>query len=335
MMLQAFLKERRSWILFFLSLQLLILFVAYLDTTIPIASLFYIVLLSTFLMIVFFFFRYRKETAYYERLKEWDDDIEHQIRLTPSSPFEQLIHDATSEQIARYRQMAAEQKIALEEEKDELLSWIHEVKTPLTAMRLMIDRLTDQQLKSNMTYEWLRIHLLLDAQLHQSRVRHIENDLFIEKLDLQSIIAKEIKALQSWCMQKGIGFELTLEERTVLSDIKWLSFMIRQVLTNAVKYSHSSDIVIESKQINDQVMLTITDQGRGIDPRDISRIFEKGFTSTRHHNDTASTGMGLYLTKKGADALHMTIEVNSTIDQGTTFTFIFPKKNDFVHIASM
>lgn len=83
MMLQAFLKERRSWILFFLSLQLLILFVAYLDTTIPIASLFYIVLLSTFLMIVFLFFRYRKETAYYERLKEWDDDIEHQMRLTP------------------------------------------------------------------------------------------------------------------------------------------------------------------------------------------------------------------------------------------------------------
>ncbi|BBP91552.1 hypothetical protein BsIDN1_51700 [Bacillus safensis] len=225
--------------------------------------------------------------------------------------------------------MAAEQKIALEEKKkDELLSWIHEVKTPLTAMRLMIDRLTDQPLKSNMTYEWLRIHLLLDAQLHQSRVRHIENDLFIEKLDLQSIIAKEIKALQSWCMQKGIGFELTLEERTVLSDIKWLSFMIRQVLTNAVKYSHSSDIVIESKQIDEKVMLTITDQGRGIDPRDISRIFEKGFTSTRHHNDdTASTGMGLYLTKKkGADALHMTIEVNSTIDEGTTFTFIKKKK---------
>ncbi|MGG5832682.1 sensor histidine kinase, partial [Bacillus pumilus] len=69
-MLQAFLKERRSWILFFLSLQLLILFVAFLDTTIPMASLFYIVLLSTFFMIVFLFFRYRKETAYYERLKD-------------------------------------------------------------------------------------------------------------------------------------------------------------------------------------------------------------------------------------------------------------------------
>ena len=112
------------------------------------------------------------------------------------------------------------------------------------------------------------------------------------------MLTKEIKALQSWCMQKGIGFDLLLEERDVLSDTKWLSFMIRQVLTNAVKYSQSSDIIIESKQMNEQVVLTITDQGRGIDPRDVSRIFEKGFTSTRHHNDTASTGMGLYLTKR-------------------------------------
>lgn len=334
-MLQAFLKERRSWILFFISLQLLILFVAYLDATIPMASLFYIVLLTMLLMIIFLFFRYRKETAYYRKLKEWDDNIDQQMRLGPSSPFEQLVHDATSEQIARYRQIVTEQQLTLEEEKDELLSWIHEVKTPLTAMHLMIDRLTEQPLKSNLTYEWLRIHLLLDAQLHQSRIRHIENDLFIEKLDLQSIFSKEIKALQSWCMQKGIGFDLALEEREVLSDTKWLSFIIRQVLTNAVKYSYSSDIVIESRRIDDQVVLTITDQGRGIDPRDMSRIFEKGFTSTRHHHDTASTGMGLYLTKKGADALHITIEVNSTIDQGTTFTFIFPKKNDFVHIASI
>lgn len=232
------------------------------------------------------------------QLKEWDENIDHQMRLKPSSPFEQIVQEAASEQIDRYRQMTAKQKTALEEEKDELLSWIHEVKTPLTAMHLMIDRITEQPLKSNMTYEWLRIHLLLDAQLHQSRIQHIENDLFIEKLDLQNMLTKEIKALQSWCMQKGIGFDLLLEERDVLSDTKWLSFMIRQVLTNAVKYSQSSDIIIESKQMNEQVVLTITDQGRGIDPRDVSRIFEKGFTSTRHHNDTASTGMGLYLTKR-------------------------------------
>ena len=89
MMLQAFLKERRSWILFFLSLQLLILFVAYLDTTIPLASLF----ISCFCLhysSLFFFFRYRKETAYYMQLKEWDENIDHQIRLKPSSPLNKL-----------------------------------------------------------------------------------------------------------------------------------------------------------------------------------------------------------------------------------------------------
>ena len=76
--------------------------------------------------------------------------------------------------------------MTLEQEKDELLSWIHEVKTPLTAMHLMIDRLDDETMKTHLTYEWLRIHLLLDQQLHQKRIPFIENDLYIENIDLET-----------------------------------------------------------------------------------------------------------------------------------------------------
>ncbi|MGE6628876.1 sensor histidine kinase [Bacillus sp. NPDC077027] len=334
-MILAYLKERRSWILFLLSLQLLILFVAFLDATIPFTSLLYIVFISSSMMIVFLILRFRKETAYFQALKEWDEHINDQNTHPPDSPFEQLIHDTMTEQIKRYRQMAWQHQTEREEEKDELLAWIHEVKTPLTAMHLMIDRIKEQPLKSNLTYEWLRIHLLLDAQLHQSRLQHIENDLYIESLDLQAIVTKEIRPLLSWCMQKGIGFDLSLDQKHVLSDAKWLSFMIRQVLTNAVKYSEASDIVITSNQLDGKTVLRIKDKGRGIDPRDLPRIFDKGFTSTTNHLDTASTGMGLYLTKKGATALHMTIHVDSKVDCGTDVTFVFPRKNDFVHIAGM
>ena len=84
--------------------------------------------------------------------------------------------------------------MTLEQEKDELLSWIHEVKTPLTAMHLMIDRMDDEKLKSHLTYEWLRIHLLLDQQLHQKRIPFIENDLYIENIRFENlIIFDEIK----------------------------------------------------------------------------------------------------------------------------------------------
>lgn len=233
------------------------------------------------------------------------------------------------------KQEASQNRIALEQEKDELLSWIHEVKTPLTAMHLIIERLDDEVIKAQLTYEWLRIHLLLDQQLHQKRIPSIENDLYIENVALEPIIFKEIKALQSWCMQKGIGFEVELETAEVLSDAKWLAFIIRQLLTNAVKYSDSSDIIIQSYRQNDQTMIKVKDFGRGIDPKDLPRIFDKGFTSTAAHQDNAATGMGLYLAKKAAEALLINIQVESKLEEGTTVTLTFPKKNEFVRITSM
>ena len=202
-------------------------------------------------------------------------------------------------------------------------------------MHLMIDRLDDEMMKTHLTYEWLRIHLLLDQQLHQKRIPSIENDLYIENTDLETLIFAEIKTLQSWCIQKGIGFDIQLEITEVLSDAKWLAFIIRQLLTNAVKYSAAADIMITSYQQAEQTILEVKDFGRGIDPRDIPRIFDRGFTSTTMHQDHAATGMGLYLAKKAAQSLLIHIHVKSELGTGTTFTLTFPKRNEFVKITSM
>jgi two-component system, OmpR family, bacitracin resistance sensor histidine kinase BceS len=202
-------------------------------------------------------------------------------------------------------------------------------------MHLIIERVEEEKIKSQLSYEWLRIHMLLDQQLHQKRIPFMENDLYIEHVELEPLIFKEIKALQSWCMQKGIGFDIELEVSSVLSDAKWLSFIIRQILTNAVKYSESSDIVIKSSMQKGHVQLEIRDFGRGIDPKDLPRIFDKGFTSTTAHQDQAATGMGLYLAKKAAEPLLIDIDVQSQLHEGTTFTITFPEKNEFVRITGM
>jgi OmpR family two-component system bacitracin resistance sensor histidine kinase BceS len=177
--------------------------------------------------------------------------------------------------------------------------------------------------------------LLLDQQLHQKRISFIENDLYLETLQIKSIVSKEIKTLQSWCIQKGIGFDIQLEVTEVLSDAKWLAFIIRQLISNAIKYSDSGDIIIKSYVQDKQTILKIQDFGRGINPKDLPRIFDKGFTSTTNHDDNTSTGMGLYLTKKAAMPLLITINVHSIIDEGTTFTLTFPKRNDFINIIGM
>lgn len=110
---------------------------------------------------------------------------------------------------------------------------------------------------------------------------------------------------------------------------------MRQILTNAVKYSESSDIIINSYPYADQVILEVKDHGRGINPKDISRIFDKGFTSTTMRQDNAATGMGLYLAKKAAQSLLIQISVESALGVGSTFTLTFPKRNEFLNITSM
>lgn len=334
-MIRTYLWERKSWILFFIALHLLWIFVAYIDTAIPLQPILYMVFLSLIFFIVFVFIRYQKETRFFKQLKEWD----HNLNITgvgaPDTPFEEIVSDSLSEQANLLRRAASENRMLLEQEKDDLLSWIHEVKTPMTAMHLMIERLEDEPLKAPLKYEWLRIHLLLDQQLHQKRMSIMENDLYIENTDLETVIFQEIKTLQSWCIQKGIGFDIQLDVTEVLSDAKWLAFMIRQLLTNAVKYSTTSDISIKSEHQDDKVTLTIQDFGRGIDPKDLPRVFDKGFTSTIDHNDHASTGMGLYLTKRVSEPLLISIEVTSKRGEGTRVNLTFPQKNDFVQLTGV
>src|SRR5699024_1148999 len=154
-------------------------------------------------------------------------------------------------------------------------------------------------------------------------------------LSLQPLIHKEIKHVQSWCMQKGIGFDISLRAEEVLSDETWVRFIIRQILTNAVKYSEQEGIIIESSWVYDQVQLKIQDFGKGISTKDLPRIFDKGFTSTSNRRDQSATGMGLYLVQQVATHLSITVDVASQIGEGTTVVITFPKKNAFIHLQSM
>ena len=333
-MIGKFLNERKSWIGLFIAFEILLLFMANLDPNLSITSIGYFVFLSTVIFVLFLIIRYNRETKFYQSIDEQSDDFDTSDMQHPTSPFEKMVAQRLSQQYDQLRKIETENRIQLEEEKDELLSWIHEVKTPLSAMHLIIDRLEDRNLKAQLDYEWLRIHLLLDQQLHQKRMSVIESDLYMEEVELEPLIHEEVRALRSWCMYKKIGFDIELEEKSVLSDAKWLSFIIRQLLSNAVKYSENADIVIHTRRVNDKVTLSIQDDGQGIESKDLPRIFDKGFTSTSAHQNHAATGMGLYLAKQATDALHITVDVISSPEKGSTFNLIFPKKNDMVEVMT-
>lgn len=334
-MFKRYMKERMSWILLFIFLQILAALIVYIDSAISLKPFLYYSFLSSIIFLGFFMIRFQKETKFYKAMEERKDNLDLTSIPEPESPFEEIVESCMVRQTESFKEEYTQNRTLLEQEKDDLLSWIHEVKTPLTAMHLMIDRLEDHQMRASLTYEWLRIHLLLDQQLHQKRIPFIENDLYIEKTNVEEIIFSEIRSLQTWCMQKGIGFGVELAETKVLTDAKWLSFIIRQILTNAVKYSEESDILISSYIRDNRTILQIQDFGRGINQKDLPRIFEKGFTSTVNHRDKAATGMGLYLAKKASEHLKIQILAESESGNGTTVLLIFPERNEFVSITGM
>lgn len=333
-MIKQFLIERRSWIVLVLFLQSLFLLIAFIDPAIPMASIAYIVFIAFIIFIIFLLIRFYQETSFYRTLEENDGPI-NLVNKEVARPFEKIVYERLHAQENEHNREKRTNQSHLEQEKDELMAWIHEVKTPLTTIRLMVERIDHPTLKQQLMVEWLRIDLLLDKQLYQKRIPFIENDYSIQQLHLESLINKEIKHLMSWCIQKGIGFDLYIQENVVYSDETWLRFMIRQCLTNAVKYSDGGDITITSERKNDQLQLTIQDKGRGIAEKDLPRIFDKGFTSTLASRDQAATGMGLYLVKKVADHLRITIDVQSVLCEGTTVQITFPKKNEFIGLMSM
>ena len=245
--------------------------------------------------------------------------------------FEDLILTKLHESELELERYKNELTIQFSEDRDQHLAWIHEVKTPLTALKLMIEDLPIETRKP-LELEWLRIHLLLDQTLHTLRLRSIEQDTVLDKVSLYPIVLKEIKELQSWCFAKNLAIDVDDIEISVLTDQKWLSFIIRQILSNAVKYSHKGDTITiyVTKDEEGHQKLHIQDTGEGIDPADLPRIFHKSFTGSTGRKQSASTGMGLYLAHNSAKKLGIVIDVHSIVNEGSTFTLTFPIANEFV-----
>ena len=329
----SYIKERKAWILFFVGLQIWLNIILTLDIAFQDVSILYINLVHLIAFLLFIWWRYKKETAFYKALGE---SVTIDSLPKGESSFEMRMTSIMEELILVNNEELNQLKVQHLEENDRILSWIHEVKTPLTGMRLIIDAVKERPLQEKLEVEWLRIHLLLDQQLHHTRLPSLEKDYLVENVPLQKLIHAEIKELQAWCMQKGIGFEIDLLQDEVLTDQKWLAFILRQLLSNAVKYSEpDKEIHIFSrKDETGHTVLTVKDFGSGITKADLPRIFEKSFTGTTGRNTVASTGMGLYLAKNATDRLGIRIAVDSKVDEGSAFSLRFPLKNEMTKITS-
>lgn len=226
-------------------------------------------------------------------------------------------------------------KVQLQEDTDDLLAWVHEVKAPLTSMNLIITQVEDTTIRRKLEYEWLRLHLLVDQQLHQTRYASIEKDNYMNEITLRTVVYEEIRAMQTWCLGKNIGFDVAELQESVMTDGKWLAFIVRQLLSNAIKYSPENTEILVFTEVDHAgaKLLHIKDKGIGIRSEDLPRIFQKSYTGTAGRESAQSTGMGLYLAHNVAQKLGIRISVKSKVGEGSIFTLRFPVQNEYVKLT--
>jgi two-component system, OmpR family, bacitracin resistance sensor histidine kinase BceS len=324
-----FLKEHAAWIGFFF-LSLIWSNAAFvLDAGFSGVSIVYFNIIQFVILILFLGWRFTVDRRVVRALL--DSTVMEDITPVGLTAFQQLYMQRFLRELEEKARLVSELSIQRQEESDDLLAWVHEMKAPLTAIKLMIEQVEEAKLRSKLEQEWLRIYLLLDQQLHQTRLLTIEQDNRLEQVELRQIVYKEIRDFQSWCMEKGIGFEVDELDQVVKTDAKWLGFIVRQVLSNAIKYSPANEMIhIRSCKDGDgHPILQIQDVGPGIKAEDLPRVFKKSYTGTVGRESSAATGMGLYLAKSVANKLGISLKVDSEVGKGTIVAIQFPCENAY------
>ena len=212
----------------------------------------------------------------------------------------------------------------MEDLADYYSMWIHQIKTPIAAMKFLLDNEeTDVKVFKQ---ELFKIERYVEMVLTYIRLGSETSDYVITSIDLDEVVRENIKKYATLFINKKIKLNYVSHETYVISDKKWLGFAFEQLLSNAIKYTKSGGEI--SINISESKLI-IEDNGIGIYEEDLPRIFEQSFTGLNGRYEKKSSGLGLYLCKKTLDKLQHKIEITSEVNKGTKVIVSFPKKDIF------
>lgn len=200
--------------------------------------------------------------------------------------------------------------------------WVHQIKTPIASMRLHLQN-EDSSLSRKLASDLFRIEQYVEMVLTFLRLNSESNDYVFREYDLDTIIKQTVRKFAGEFIDRKLRLQYKPLDTKVITDEKWLSFVIEQVLSNALKYTPSGSIEIT---MTPEKKLCISDTGIGIAPEDLPRIFENGFTGYNGRSDKKASGLGLYLCKQICTNLGCKITASSQVDKGTCITIDLSKR---------
>ena len=215
------------------------------------------------------------------------------------------------------------------EAKDYYTMWVHQIKTPLAVMQMLV-KSEDTEQNRALAAELFRTEQYVDMALGYIRLGEDASDLAVRECNLDELIRASVRRYAPQFIARKLSFSYEPNAVKVVTDDKWFTFLLEQILSNAVKYTYEGGVTIT---LTDDAKVIVRDTGIGIAPEDVPRIFEKGFTgfngrlaSDGSKDDGRATGLGLYLCRKIAHKLNVGLSVESEIGKGTAFTIDMRKE---------
>ena len=295
----------------------------------------YIPIIIIGLYIISISIEYFKKKKFYDNLSKILDDLEEKYLITaivnnPNFLEGKILKNVLEQVDKSMLENVNKYKYMTEDYKEYIELWIHEVKIPIAASKMVIENNKNATTKS-IDEELDKVENYIEQALFYARSNTVEKDYYIKRVSLKEIVNESIKKNKNSLIQGKIfinSHDLNLEVNT---DNKWIVFILNQIIQNSIKYrkkEEGSTIEIYAKSGKENAILYIKDNGIGIKNGEITRVFEKGFTGTNGRlSNKKSTGIGLYLCKKLCNKLGIAIELNSIQNEWTEVKLVFPKSS--------
>ena len=317
-MIYQFLKSEKFFVLFYFLCFLLFPCINFLYGINNYDQVIYTNVIMTFLFCVFLFSKFIIFSKKKKKLDEFNYKIQLELNSYPKATNE--IEQSYQKIIQKIYRIMQTQKTESEKRKDEseryYMIWSHQVKTPIAAMKLILQEEENEQTKELLS-QLFEIEEYVEMNLNFFRLNSSESDYILKSYALDSMIRCCIRKYAMFFIQKKIKINYEAIDKSIITDEKWFIFVMGQIMSNALKYTKKGEISIYIDKKFNQELLIIEDTGIGIKEEDLPRIFDKGYTGFNGRMDKKATGLGLYLCKKILNNLGLGIYLESKIGQGT------------------
>ncbi|TBX06710.1 ATP-binding protein [Clostridium perfringens] len=329
MNLRDFIKER---IVFIIINSLILLFTALLLMVLKVDSfaILFIVIINGAGILIYHIFDYLRKKQYYNEIKENMESLDKKYLISEvieegTFTESKLIYEVICKSNKAMNDEIGEFKRGINDYREYIELWVHEIKTPIATCKLLIEN-NESPLTESIGEEVCKLENYIDQALFYTRSNTLEKDYIIKEMSLSSCVNKVLNNNADSLIKKKVKISLGDLEKGVYSDSKWIEFILGQIISNSIKYMNKEhkELKIYCNENSKYVILNIEDNGAGISEKDISRVFDKGFTGENGRKFGKSTGIGLYLCKKLCKKLGLDITLISEEGKFTRVSIIFP-----------